>query len=65
MYLMRHHDPFALKNLLGHTSLTMTYRYVRAVEQLMVVQGSAASVFDALALPTMRPKLSKRQRIVG
>jgi hypothetical protein len=25
LYLMQHHDPFALKNLLGHTSLSMTY----------------------------------------
>jgi integrase len=50
-YLLEHHDPFALKNLLGHTTLTMTYRYVRAVERLMVVQGDALSVLDALALP--------------
>lgn len=55
MYLMQHHDPFALKNLLGHTSLTMTYRYVRAVERLMVVQGSATSVLDSMQLPTMKP----------
>ncbi|MBA3826300.1 MAG: tyrosine-type recombinase/integrase [Ktedonobacterales bacterium] len=51
MYLMEHHDPFALKNLLGHTTLTMTYRYVRAVERLMVVQGGQASVLDSLVLP--------------
>jgi site-specific recombinase XerD len=56
MFLMQHHDPFALKNLLGHTSLTMTYRYVRAVERLMVVQGDTTSVIDSLALPPMRPK---------
>lgn len=56
MYLMQHHDPFALKNLLGHTSLTMTYRYVRAVERLMVVQGSALSVLDSMTLPTIRPE---------
>lgn len=59
MYLMQHHDPFALKNLLGHTSLTMTYRYVRAVERLMVVQGSAVTVLDSMDLPTMRPKVPK------
>jgi site-specific recombinase XerD len=51
LYLMQHHDPFALKNLLGHTSLAMTYRYVRAVERLMVVRGSGASVLDSIALP--------------
>jgi len=55
-YLMEHHDPFALKNLLGHTSLAMTYRYVRAVERLMVVQGAGASVLDSLSLPTYRAK---------
>jgi hypothetical protein len=47
---MEHHDPFALKNLLGHTSLAMTYRYVRAVECLMLVQGAGASVLDSLAI---------------
>jgi site-specific recombinase XerD len=51
MYLMQHHDPFALKNLLGHTSLAMTYRYVRAVERLMVIRGSGASVLDSVSLP--------------
>jgi site-specific recombinase XerD len=49
-YLMQHKDPFALKNLLGHTSLAMTYRYVRAVERLMVVQGVGASVLDTVPL---------------
>lgn len=53
-YLMQHHDPFALKNLLGHTSLSMTYRYVRAVERLMVIQGSGASVLDTINLPQRR-----------
>jgi integrase/recombinase XerC/integrase/recombinase XerD len=53
-YLMEHHDPFALKNLLGHTSLAMTYRYVRAVERLMLVQGAGASVLDSLALSPHR-----------
>jgi site-specific recombinase XerD len=59
MYLMQHHDPFALKNLLGHTSLAMTYRYVRAVERLMVVKGSAASVLDSLSLPAGRPAAAR------
>jgi integrase/recombinase XerC len=63
MYLMEHHDPFALKNLLGHTSLTMTYRYVRAVERLMVVQGSATSVLDSIALqPVRHVKPSKKRK---
>jgi site-specific recombinase XerD len=56
LYLLQHHDPFALKNLLGHSSLTMTYRYVRAVERLMVVQGSAMSALDFMTLPTIRPE---------
>ena len=51
IYLIQHHDPFALKNLLGHTSLAMTYRYVRAVERLMVVRGSATSVLDSISAP--------------
>jgi site-specific recombinase XerD len=54
-YLMQHKDPFALKNLLGHTSLAMTYRYVRAVERLMVVQGVGASVLDSVTLLPSRP----------
>jgi site-specific recombinase XerD len=61
MYLMQHHDPFALKNLLGHTSLTMTYRYVRAVERLMVVQGAGASVLDSVAMP-LRPGTTGQRR---
>ena len=63
MYLMQYHDPFALKNLLGHTSLTMTYRYVRTVERLMVIQGTGASILDSMELPPMKnhtPNKKKR-----
>jgi site-specific recombinase XerD len=61
MYLMEHHDPFALKNLLGHTTLTMTYRYVRAVERLMVVKGGQSSVLDSLVLPPPPTKAKRKQ----
>lgn len=63
MYLLEHHDPFALKNLLGHTSLTMTYRYVRAVERLMVVRGDALSVLDSMVLPPPPPKPKKSKGV--
>jgi len=59
LFLMEHHDPFALKNLLGHISLDMTYRYVRAVERLMIVQGGTTSVLDSIELPA--PSNRKRK----
>jgi hypothetical protein len=43
---MRHHDPFALKSLLGHTTLTMTQHYVAAVSQMDIVQADTVSIVD-------------------
>lgn len=48
MYLMQHRDPFALKSLLGHTTLAMTNHYCEAVRQMDVVRADAVSVIDSL-----------------
>jgi hypothetical protein len=40
----------------------MTYRYVRAVERLMVFQGSAMSVLDFMTLPTIKPEKSAKKK---
>ena len=50
MYLMRHHDPFALKSLLGHTTLAMTNHYCEAVQQMDVIRADAVSIIDGLDL---------------
>lgn len=50
LYLMRHRNPFALKSLLGHTTLAMTNHYCEAVQQMDVVRADAVSVIDGLDL---------------
>ena len=61
MHLMRHHDPFALKTLLGHTTLTMTNHYCEAVQQLETVRADAVSIVDALDLCAL--EINRRGRI--
>ena len=61
MHLMRHHDPFALKTLLGHTTLTMTNHYCEAVQQLETVRSDAVSIVDAMDLRSL--EINRRGRI--
>ena len=69
LHLMRHHDPFALKSLLGHTTLTMTQHYVAAVSQLEIVQADTVSIVDGLdaaalnRAPTRKPRVKTPQHI--
>jgi site-specific recombinase XerD len=53
MYLLRYRDPFALKSLLGHTTLAMTNHYCEAVQQMDVVRADKVSVIDGLDLRAM------------
>ncbi len=53
MYLMRYRDPFALKSLLGHTTLTMTNHYCEAVKQMDVVRADSVSIIDGLDLRSL------------
>jgi site-specific recombinase XerD len=60
MYLMRYRDPFALKSLLGHTTLAMTNHYCEAVQQMDVVKADSVSVIDGLDLRF--PDVNRRGR---
>lgn len=53
MYLVRHRDPFALKSLLGHTTLAMTNHYCEAVQQMDVVKADTVSIIDGLDLRSL------------
>jgi integrase/recombinase XerC/integrase/recombinase XerD len=48
LYLMRYRDPFALKSLLGHTTLQMTNHYCEAVQQMDVVRADTTSIVDGI-----------------
>jgi integrase/recombinase XerC/integrase/recombinase XerD len=48
LHLKANRDPFALKSLLGHTTLTMTQHYVAAVEAMDVIEGETVSIVDGL-----------------
>lgn len=61
MHLKRHHDPFALKSLLGHTTLAMTNHYCEAVQQMEVVRADAVSIVDALDLRAL--EINRRGRL--
>ena len=52
-YLLTYRDPFALKSLLGHTTLAMTNHYVAAVQEMEIVKADAASVLDAMDLRSL------------
>jgi len=60
MYLMRYRDPFALKSLLGHTTLAMTNHYCEAVQQMDVVKADSVSIIDGLDLRF--PDVNRRGR---
>lgn len=68
MYLMRHRDPFALKSLLGHTTLAMTNHYCEAVQQMDVIRADSVSIIDGLDLRALdvnrrgRPAKNARKR---
>jgi hypothetical protein len=49
-YVLAYCDPFALKSLLGHTTLAMTNHYVAAVQEMEIVKADSASVLDAMDL---------------
>jgi site-specific recombinase XerD len=65
LHLMRHHDPFALKSLLGHTTLTMTQHYVAAVSQLEIVQADTVSMVDGLAAAALNRAPTKKSRVTA
>jgi site-specific recombinase XerD len=52
-YLLQHRDPFALKSLLGHSTLAMTNHYCAAVQQMQIVRSDAVSVVDAIEAPAL------------
>ena len=60
-YLMTYRDPFALKSLLGHTTLAMTNHYCAAVQQMEIVRADTMSVLDAMDLETMA--INRRGRL--
>jgi hypothetical protein len=45
---MRYRDPFALKSLLGRTTLQMTNHYFEAVQQMDVVRADTTSIVDSI-----------------
>ena len=65
-YLLRYRDPFALKSLLGHTTLAMTNHYCEAVKQMEIVQSDAISVADGFDLiqaeKNLRGRLPKKAK---
>jgi len=69
LHLTRHRDPFALKSLLGHTTLAMTQHYVAAVQAMDVIQGQTVSIVDGLdsaalsRAPTRKPR-AKTPRVI-
>lgn len=61
-YLLTHRDPFALKSLLGHTTLAMTNHYCAAVQQMEIVRADTASVLDVMDLKA-RLNVNRRGRL--
>jgi site-specific recombinase XerD len=61
LYLMRYRDPFALKSLLGHTTLQMTNHYCEAVQQMDVVRADSTSIVDGL--DTRLLEINRRGRL--
>lgn len=53
MHLKRYRDPFALKSLLGHTTLAMTNHYCEAVQEMDVVRADAVSIVDGLDMSAL------------
>jgi len=63
LHLMRHHDPFALKSLLGHSTLTMTQHYVAAVSQMEIVQADTVSIVDGLDAAALNRAPTRKPRV--
>jgi integrase/recombinase XerD len=63
LHLMRHRDPFALKSLLGHTTLTMTQHYVAAVSQMDIVQADTVSIVDGLDMAALNRAPTRKPRV--
>ncbi len=63
LHLMRHRDPFALKSLLGHSTLTMTQHYVAAVSQMDIVQADTVSIVDGLDSAALNRAPTKKPRV--
>jgi site-specific recombinase XerD len=61
LYLMRYRDPFALKSLLGHTTLQMTNHYCEAVQQMDVVRADTTSIVDGF--DTKLLEINRRGRL--
>lgn len=62
MRLLRYRDPFALKSLLGHTTLTMTNHYCEAVQQMDVVRADTISIVDGLDMRALEVQRRGRPR---
>ncbi len=66
MHLLRYRDPFALKSLLGHTTLQMTNHYCEAVRQMEVVRADTTSIVDGIDARALdvnrRGRLSRQAR---
>ncbi len=66
MHLLRYRDPFALKSLLGHTTLQMTNHYCEAVRQMEVVRADTTSIVDGIDTKALdvnrRGRLARRSR---
>lgn len=60
-YLVAYRDPFALKSLLGHTTLAMTNHYCAAVQEMEIVRADKGSVLDAMDL--QRLPINRRGRL--
>jgi hypothetical protein len=61
LYLMRYRDPFALKSLLGPTTLQTTNHYCEAVQQMDVVWADTTSIVDGI--DTKLLELNRRGRL--
>jgi Integrase core domain/Phage integrase family len=64
MRLVRYRDPFALKSLLGHTTLAMTNHYCEAVQEMEEVRADRVSVVDGLDMHALDVRRSGRPRRV-
>jgi hypothetical protein len=63
---MRYGDPFALKSLLGRTTLQMTNHYCEAIQQMDVVRADSTSIVDGIDTKLLdvncRGRLARKQQ---
>jgi len=64
LYLMRYRDPFALKSLLGHTTLTMTNHCCEAVQQMDVIRADAVSIVDGMDMSALDVNRRGRFKVI-